>query len=61
MREEGGAVRVTREEVRVVLVDHSDVIRLELGPGPRPRIGGAIDEPKRDRRTEDGTLGRTAR
>ncbi|MGW1167709.1 hypothetical protein [Streptomyces sp. NPDC002550] len=52
---------MTREEVRVVLVDHSDVIRLELGPGPRPRIGGAIDEPKRDRRTEDGTLGRTAR
>lgn len=42
------------EEVRVVLVDRTDVIGPELGPGPRPHLVGALDELKIEQR-----LGRT--
>jgi NADH dehydrogenase len=42
------------EDVRVVLVDRSDVVGPELGEGPRPHVHAAIDELKIERR-----LGRT--
>ncbi|RKN40362.1 NAD(P)/FAD-dependent oxidoreductase [Streptomyces hoynatensis] len=42
------------EEVRIVLVDRSDVIGPELGEGPRPHLDGVLDELKIERR-----LGRT--
>lgn len=42
------------EEVRIVLVDRSDVVGPELGEGPRPYIDSVVDELKIERR-----LGRT--